>query len=77
MEHDKKVEFVATARVKVNHVHNAVGLLKQVQSALVLLPLNESIGAVVELGHHDRDFVFAHPQLFIIVFVESIVFVVS
>ena len=71
------MEFVTATRIKVNHVHNAVRFLKQVQSALILLPLYKAVGAVVQLRHHDRDFIFTHPQLFIIVFVESIVFVVS
>ena len=58
MKHDEKVEFVSAARFKIDHVHNSIGLLKQVQSPLILLALDEAVSTVIQLSQHDRDFVF-------------------
>ena len=58
MKHDEKVKFVSAARFKIDHVHNSIGLLKQVQSPLILLALDEAVSAVIQLSQHDRDFVF-------------------
>ena len=52
------MKFVSAARFKIDHVHNSIGLLQQVKSPLVLLPLDEAVSAVIQLSQHDRDFVF-------------------
>lgn len=69
--------FVSSARVEINHVHNAVGFLKQVKGALILLSLDELVGRVIEFGHYNRNFVFTDSELFVIVTVESIILVVA
>ena len=73
MEHDEEVVAVPAAGRKVNHVHDAVGLLEQVEGPLVLLSLDELVGRVVELGEHNGDFVLANAQLLVVVAVEGVV----
>ena len=75
MKHHEKVEFVSAARFKIDHVHNSIGLLQQVKSPLVLLPLDEAVGAIIQLRQHDRDFVFGDTELLIVVFVECVVLI--
>ena len=47
MEHHEEVEFVSATRFKIDYVHNPVSLLKEVESAFILLALYESVCAVV------------------------------
>lgn len=70
------MELVPSALLEVDYVHDAICLLQEVQGPLILLALNEAIGTVVELGHHDGNLVLAHPQLLVVVLVERIVLIV-
>ena len=75
MKHHEKVKFVSAARFKIDHIHNAVGLLQQVEGSLVLLTLDEAVSAVVQLSEHDRDFVLRDTKLLIVVLVEGVVLI--
>lgn len=77
MEHDEEMVLVTTASVKINYVHDSVRLLKKVERALVLLPLNELVGRVVQLRHDDGDLVFGHAQLFVVMSIEGVVIVIK
>ena len=75
MEHYEKVKLVAPAGFEIDHVHDTIRLLQEIQSTLVLLSLDEAVCAVVELGQHDRDLVFGDAKLLIIVLIEGVVLV--
>lgn len=41
VEHYEKIELVSPTQLEVDHVHDAVSLLKQVEGLFPLFPLNE------------------------------------
>lgn len=75
VEQNEDVEFVAFAEVEVNHVHDAVGLLKKVEGFVVLFFLDELYRIVVQLLQHYRNFVLGNPQFFVVVLVKRVVFI--
>lgn len=75
VEHDEEVKLVPAAGFKIDHVHDPVGLLQQIERPLVLLALNESIGTVIELGEDYGDLIFADAELLVVMLVERVVFV--
>ena len=75
VEHHEKVKLVAPAGFEIDHVHDTIRLLQEIQSTLVLLSLDEAVCAVVQLGQYDRDLVFGDAKLFIIVLIEGVVLV--
>lgn len=77
MEHYEKVIFVSSACFEVDYVHDSVCLLEQVESALVLLSLNEPVGTVVELGHHNRNLILRDAEFFVVMLVECVIFLQS
>ena len=50
--------LVSTTGLEINDIHDAIGLLKQVQGTFKLLSLDEPIRTIVEFSHHDWDLVF-------------------
>ena len=69
------MKLVPAARFKIDHVHNTVRLLQQVERSFVLLPLDESISTVVQLSQNYRDLILRYSELFIVVLVKGIIFV--
>jgi hypothetical protein len=74
MKHYEKVVPVSATRGEINSVHDPVGFLQQVKSTVVLLLLDELVGAVIEFSQNDRDFVFAHVELLVVVAIKTVVF---
>ena len=58
MEHHEEMEFIPSASLEVDHVHDAIGFLKEIESSLILFSLDESVCAVIELSHYNRNFIF-------------------
>lgn len=69
--------LITTTGSKVYDIHYTVSFLKQVKRSLVLLTLYELIGGVVKLCHYDGYLLLAHTELFVVMAVESIVFIVA
>ena len=65
---------VSSAHVEVDHVHDTVGLLEEVEGSLVLLSLDELVGAVIEFSQNDRDLVFTHAEFLVIMSIKRVVF---
>jgi len=75
VEHDKEVELVSTARFKIDHIHDTIRLLQQVERSFVLLALNKPIRTVVEFGEDDWDLILGDPELLIVMLVEGVILV--
>lgn len=58
MEHHEQLKPVAPTTREVNHVHDPVGLLEQVQRFLKLFAFDELVRRVVQFSQHNRDFFF-------------------
>lgn len=75
MEHDKEMELVPAARFKIDHIHDSIRLLQQVECSFVLFALDKAISTVIELSEDDWDLILGDPQLLIVVLVKSIVLI--
>ena len=73
MEHDEEVILISSAIFEINHIHNAVRFLKEIQGSFELFSLDKSIRAVVQLSHDDRDLILGHSQLFVVMLVEGVI----
>ena len=69
------MKFVSSARFKINYVHNSICFLEKVERALILLPFNKTISAIVEFGQNNRNLVFGDSQLLIVVLIERVVLI--
>ena len=57
MEHNVEVKPIAQAFGEVYHVHDPVSFLKQIETFVILLLLDEVDCAVVEFMQHDGDLI--------------------
>ena len=57
------MEFVSPARFKIDHVHNAISFLEQIERSFILLSFDKSIGAVIQLSEDDGDLILGHSEL--------------
>ena len=69
------MEFVSPARFKIDHVHNAISFLEQIERSFILLSFNKSIGAIVQLGEDDGDLILGHSELLVIMLIKGIIFI--
>lgn len=76
VEHYEEVVHVSPAALKINGVHDPVGLLQEVERALELVLLDECVGALVQLCQNNWNFVFRHAELLVVVLVEKFIFLV-
>ena len=77
VEKYEQVEFVATAQIEIDYIHDPVGLLQQVEGLLPLLSLNELGGRVIKLPQDNRYFILGDTELLVIVLVKGVVLVES
>lgn len=75
MKEDKQIEFISTAQVEIDNIHDPVSFLEQVQSLFPLLSLDKLDSWIVQLAKDDRNFIFRDAKLLVIVLVEGVVFV--
>ena len=76
MEHDEEMVHVSAAALKINSIHDTICLLEEIKSALKLFFFYEGVSTLVELGQNNWNFIFGHPQLFVVVLVEELVLLV-
>lgn len=77
MKKDKQIEFVTSAQIEIDNIHYPVSLLKQVQCLLPLLSFDELYSGVVKFSKNDRNFILGDAKLFVIMFVEGVIFIES
>jgi hypothetical protein len=77
VEKYEQVEFVATAHIEVDDIHDPVGLLQQVEGLLPLLSLDELGRRVIELPQDDGDFILGDAELLVVVLVKGVILVES
>jgi hypothetical protein len=75
VKHDIQVVPVSDAFGEINHVHNSICFLQQVEPLIVLFLFDESDGAVVQLLEHNWDLVLGDLELLVIVLVEGLVLI--
>ncbi len=75
MKKDKQIEFVTSAQIEINNIHYPVSFLEQVQCFFPLLSLDELDCRVVKLSKHNGNFILRYAQLFVIMFVERVIFI--
>lgn len=77
MEQYEEVEFVSATQREINNVHDPVGFLQEVESLLPLLSFDELYGWVIQFSQDYWYLVLADPELFVVMFVESIILIES
>jgi hypothetical protein len=60
VEENKEMELVSFADSEVDDIHNAIGLLEEIKGLVILLPLDELNGIVVEFSQDNGYFVLRH-----------------
>ena len=76
MEHYEEMVHISTAALKIYGIHDPVSLLQEVEGALKLVLLYESVGALVQLCQNDWNFIFRDSELLVVVFVEKFIFLI-
>ena len=75
MKEDEQIEFVSSAQIEIHHIHNAVGLLQEIQSLFPLVTFDKLDRGVIQLPKNNWYLVFWYAELLIIVFIESVIFI--
>ena len=70
VEHNEQMVNVSPARREVNGVHDAICFLEQIQSLFVRFLFDEAVSTFIKLSEHNGNFIFGHPQFFVVVLVE-------
>ena len=65
--------LISLAGAEVYGVHDAVGLLQEVECPLVLFFLDEGNGTLVKLSQNNRYLILRDPQFFVVMFVEEVI----
>lgn len=77
MKQDEQVELVPPTEVEIDYIHDAIGLLQEVQGFLPLLTLDKLNSRVVKFTEDDRDLILGDAEFLIVMLVESVILVES
>ena len=76
VKHDEQMVQISSAWGKVDRIHDTVSLLKKIERSFELVLFDKGYGTFIELCQHNGNLILGNTELFVIMFVEKIVFLV-
>ena len=70
VKHNEQMINVSPAGGEVNGVHDTICFLEQIQSLFVRFLFDEAVSTFIQLSKHNGNFIFGHPQFFVVMLVE-------